>query len=746
MAKSTSFLTRDQQGRSGSVIIDRLWQGASGQAPWQRHVGQVESAQNVRFDLTVGGAVKRNGLQLVADLTEAGSVAAPLDGATEYHFHSIGNTIIAIGDGECHAWDFNGTPYEFIDDSETSGFVVSSFIDYITGIDPRTDLAFTGAFDSFLVANRTVRPRITAGWTWQQIANFMENGDPASAASITTTTGPSEVAAYNDFEDMIEAHAPGGSYSPSSGDVFRTRADSNLDPAGYYLYWPGVTIHASAEGFFPEASRNYYRIPADQQSRARYNPATMPHRIVVDEDAQTITASECPWRHRISGNRNTNREMPWTAVGQVIRDVQFHQGRLFLIGPQHITSSRHDDFFNLFVDSINAIADNDRILYSIGISNVGKLCRCASVGENLIVTTTCTQMEFTSGDEPLTSFNGRVNQLTDYPVLDIEIGVAGNYAVIVDRYGDVHQYTYLGELHGIVYTSMLTAHYRNALFGYTIDHIVPIAQSIFILTDDDNAIMHDMFVVGNELVQSAWGLFNTADPIVFLSKTCHGGNSLRVVTRDQTSNGGYSLCSYLHRPVEPPAELPFMPYSDRLELVPASVMSYDPTTNRTVIPHTGKVGSLANSVLVTTSTNRTGVFVKPRIINGDGDPEFSGDWTDSDQYLGFRFDTELELTRFYPIVSSREFLIKRVTVFHQDTTDYDVTWIKSDGQTKTERWQAHKVGEAIIGAPSTQTHYNEVVMQGVDSRARITISSDSPGPMNISALEIEVISGGRGST
>ncbi len=471
----------------------------------------------------------------------------------------------------------------------------------------------------------------------------------------------------------------------------------------------------------------------------------MPHRIVYDEDAATVYLKTCPWKQRLSGKQNTNRPMPWADYAdQNIRDVEFHSSRLFLISQGYITSSRNDDVFNLWVDNVNAVSDSDRISTPVTPSDVGAALRATSLDRDLLVIAEHGQISFTSGDtNTLTNSNGVPVGITDFESQDVPLSSTGAAGIVADDLGDVHLYQWR---EGIVYASLLTAHYQSALYGHTIDRIFYIGSTIFMTTSGGTVITHDSFFDSGQIEQSAWGTLEFYEDVVFVHSW---GGYIRVVTKDSSSDAnGYSMLRYRHRDQDAILSLPFIPHVDRLEQVSAGAMTYDSVTDRTTIPHSGREGSLANSILVTNSPagDGVGVFVRPVEIDSGGDPVFSGKWDDATQALGFSFDCEFDLTRLYPGINGRKARVKDANVYVLDSTDFTASYTQHDGSERSHGWQAHRVGVTEIGAARTETTFERVGLNGVDSDIALTISSSSPGPLRVTAVEFIASQTGRGVT
>ncbi len=711
------------------INIDRLWQGESGQAPWQRKLGTVQAATNCRFDPRLGGAVTRNPTDLIADLIA--STNEQLDPTATYFWTNIRGAIIAIGIGGLSGstsvlgWDEFGQPLT-INDLTNGGFDV-----YLGSVvDPIRDIDFTTSFDTMIVVNRNVNTGATLdAFTFTQSFNLLKNGDAGSSSDTAVDNTGDPVQFRSDLDEL----------TPTEGDVHWVQADENLDPAGFYIYFPSATHPDFPLGFFMQHGL-WWRIPdgRDPQGNARYQDALMPHRILYSESTSTITLDTCPWRQRVSGNQSSNQVMLFE--NRRVRSVEFLSGRLFLVGDNSINSSRTNDFFNLWKDSVNVPQDNDPIRQLITQSAVGEALRAKMCGANLFIVAENGQLQFGATSENLTSVNGILETITDIPSNDIDPASGPSWVSILDSYGDIHQFVWSGGNRAILYQDMLTAHVPAKLHDVTVDRIFHFGTTFIAVINSDDAEFNDIFVVGGQRIQSAWGTFQTFEIPVFFNSW--QGN-IRIVTQNGTN--GFSLLHYVHRLLPPPTGMVYVPRTDRQEIVPIGDMTYDSAADETTIPHTGRNGDLTKSILITRDVNATHEFVIPDRIDSSGDPVFPGQRNLTGQFLGFRFTPEFELSKLFSPGDPRKAQAQSLNVYHFDTTDYEVEVTFLSGKIHTDRFHAGNVGQIAAGDVPFGTGIARFGV-AIDPRvSTIKIRSTSPGQFIITQVVYELKREGQAS-
>lgn len=711
------------------VNIDRLWQGQSGQASWQRRAGLVESSKNIRFDPRLNGATTRNPTTLIADLIPSSSEL--LDPSAVYFWTNIRGAILAIGiggnsaSGSMLGWDENGQPLSIIDNTD-GGFDL--YLATVT--DPIRDIDVTTSFDTMIVANRKVNTgALIDAFTFDQSYNLLKNGDAGSSADSATDQTATTHQFLSDLEELTLVE----------GEVYRVMADENLDPAGFYLYFPSSPHADYATGFFPQHG-DFYRIPNGQgpQGSARYQDSLMPHRIIYNEPAGTITLDTCPWRQRVSGNQQANLGMLFE--NRVIHSVEFLSGRLYLISPNAVSASRTNDFFNLFKDSVNVPRDDDPIRQLVTQSNVGETLRAKACGAALFIMAENGQLQYGTVQENLTNVNGILETITDLPSNDIDPATGPSWVSILDRYGDIHQFGWSSQSRNIIYEDMLTAHVPERLHDVTVDRIFHFGTTFIAVINNDDVATNDIFVLGGQRVQSAWGTMELFETAVFFS--AWQGN-IRIITQDATE--GFSLLHYVHRLVPPPAGMTYIPRTDRQELVAPAAMAYDAGANETTVPHTGRSGDVTKSVLIKTDTGEQHEVVTPSSVDSNGDPVFAGKQDDASQFLGFLFTPEFELTKLFPPGDPRAARTLSINIYYFNTSDFTVTVTKINGDTESRAFNAINSGQYDVGTVPFASGIERFGL-AIDPRVTtIKLSSTAPGQFIITQIVYELRPEGQAS-
>ncbi len=278
----------------------------------------------------------------------------------------------------------------------------------------------------------------------------------------------------------------------SDGNVWRTKLDFGSNPAGYYCFYKGNDLEGQL-----------YRIPAsqvgDQQTSGdtgatghderaaedgRITASTCYHRILIDEDTSSprLAIGLVPFEERRAGNKDTNKVPSF--VGEKIKALQFVGSRLAVVAGSSIGISRTNDFFNHYVDNPLNLIDTDRVDKDINSRNIGEAMRAEVLGDSLMIRCKNGTLLFHSGDQALTSTNGRFRQLGDFKDKDIPSNGNGVLVNIVDESNRVHQFRSIGgKDNEVVYAGQLNDHRPKVFDGLSVVGIYVVEKSTFFMTE-----------------------------------------------------------------------------------------------------------------------------------------------------------------------------------------------------------------------------------------------------------------------
>lgn len=702
-------------------VVGQLWRGESDQPPQTRLEGQLERSLNARLDVTFSGPVRRNPTNLIADL-------AALTAATDYFVVQIRDALVFLAQAEVKAFRMtDGVALTVIDNTPATDldlYLQSGTSDPFV---PNEDLVAAVSVDTAVIVNRTITAQSLTGWSYQQTMNFIELGDEdgTGGTAVLDNTGT----LTQKFSDL-----PTGT-SVVDGQVERVIIDENNDPAGVYIAFSGTPDPTFPDGFYPAhgvADTTWYRIPTELLPNARWNLATMPHTLLYDENANTVTFDRAAWKQRISGNQATNRISHVNGV--TIEEVDFMASRLMLPTQNHLVGSRNGDFFNLWLNNAGVPNDEDRIDLDLAtFRNMGRPLRTMVIGQSMLLGLENGQLSFGSGGAPLTAINGSFRIISKFPTRDIHMGEDGSTGFLVDKHGWVHQYKVfdIGNVSVLGYLSWANLH-RSRLFESLVPlRLFAIDRSLFVTTDDGKVVVHDQFTASGEILQSAWSALDFFADTAFVA---NWNDRIYLVQNDAT---GFSIVDYQHNDIPAPTGMLYPPRLDRSELVSGT---YDSVADETTFTHTGRSGD-STSTLVTNSPGPTHVVPAFVRVESNGDVVFSGGSGDTDadwdadssgaiHFLGFAFTSEIELNEFWPNLDETVVTVSLFTVHHFEASDYEIVIPRLDKDDDIIQVEARRL-PFQLGTARTNIGFsrNNIVFDG--RRVRPIIRSSSPGQFTI---------------
>lgn len=149
------------------------------------------------------------------------------------------------------------------------------------------------------------------------------------------------------------------------------------------------------------------------QALDSFNPATMPHRLVLDEVTGLWTFDQVStWDPRKVGDDNTN-PLP-SFVGFPLRDVFFFRNRLGFLASDSMSISRAGKYFNFFGTTATQVLDSDPIDLSATSGDVDSLDWAVVYNQTLLVFATSKQQFVLASGDVLSPNSARLMPSTTF--------------------------------------------------------------------------------------------------------------------------------------------------------------------------------------------------------------------------------------------------------------------------------------------------------------------------------------------
>ncbi|MEI3803366.1 hypothetical protein V6R85_02490 [Agrobacterium sp. CCNWLW32] len=629
---------------------------------------------------------KRKVVQNSAELTPA----FPRDGLIHIVQGDYHNEYTILIDGwQAARYNTEGGPY----DNEVSArsaergarpSVIASFL--ATGNPPSGQVTLPGSSQAHLVGSLG-----TTYWNIQVLDNviYLRNLTGANFSLDVKAGGETRARAHKDVSSdfsELPRKAPHGFSIKISGSE-----DTNYDD--YYVRFdhPG----GSAQGRWKEtvAPSIPYRLDA----------STMPH-ILVREANGTFTFKPATWANREVGDLETN---PWPSfVGHSIDGMIFFKNRVGFFSGEACALSRHEDFFNFFIESILTPLDTDPIDVAISYPEVSDIRHAVPFSGETILFTQSVPFRLASNGDLFTPTSVSIEPvLSNRTSAKVRPVVAGDKLYFVNDVPSgcfVHEMTYDQDV-GVKAAPTITDHVAGYIpTGITLMEADEDMKILALVSENEprSIYTYKWLWIGQEKAQAAWQKWTVADPIIGMK---FFGEELVVVTNRTTSREILSINCH-----EAWTDSQIVPiYLDRRVSITGT---YNATTDQTT--YTLPYGATGAKIV---SREAATYGFQPNSLSYSGNTVVVPGQFALQVYAGFEFESYGVLSKFHYRTQNNQggwgnavpgtvLTVANVTLDVGDTVFLDVDLIRDYRKPFTYRLSAAltgtktgKVGSLIIG-------------------------------------------------
>jgi len=314
----------------------------------------------------------------------------------------------------------------------------------------------------------------------------------------------------------------------------------------------------------------------------------------------SFSFAEVVWEERLSGTENSNPSPVWAQTASIdgapLDAMEFHSGRLFLIGANAVTFSDARDRVQFFLDDVT----NELPLFvstgsvDINAPSLGEIQWALSATNNLMILGENGQITFTSGQEQLSSLNGVVEPVEDFNNSRAIPTTTGGRVSMVDEFGDVRDFIFDPVSLFMGYEGNRASHALQILQNVNVFQIFSFDDFTFFVGDDDTRL-HQFTTIDGTSLQSAWSKLRFPGTPVFMWQW---EDKIYILERD-TDRGQYVVLNYVHRQEPLPAGYCFAPAMDFMRDVAA--VTYDAGNDETEFLYTN-AGLQTKAILSDTFT------------------------------------------------------------------------------------------------------------------------------------------------
>jgi hypothetical protein len=393
------------------------------------------------------------------------------------------------------------------------------------------------------------------------------------------------------------------------------------------------------------------------------DPAKMPvllRRTAFTGDgttAATFELEQVDWDVRLSGDELTNKAPRLFKNEHTIRDVQFHEQRIFFAGGPYILGTATGDLFRFFKEEDVNLVDSDPVEIEIGETSVPTVYRLTSLQRTLIATTNTGVVYELFADGPWTPTSIGVTPGPRYNLLDVQPLVMDNrmYLACARAHGptrepitQVIEYDY-DDFRAKNSGFDVTAHVPTLLNTQAVKLAGAVGDGPCIMVQTTATfrgyLYQTFFANGSQRQQSAWSTLTFGEEDIIADiETENEGIVLLMVTGEEdilieTMRWNRDFNDFILAQLSSDYPWPYMPNMDRMQIVQGALvgdsthftLSYDDTGTYGVVMQGGRP--------VAVNRGGTNLYVTPgdRVSTPEG----------PDVIIGKVFTSEAVLSRQY---------------------------------------------------------------------------------------------------
>jgi len=716
------------------IVLPPPFGGVSRQAGSSRFAHQVEEADNCLLTIT-RGAEKRAGSWFIP---ASGTVEGDLDVAfpiKDHFIHFIERDIderfILLIDptnvaDPVEVYDLNGT-------KQTVIYADPSIISYLTsGItNPKTELRALTVTDATFILNRTKVTALKGAKIQYQntgAGDFVHNKSNTRNVKI--------------WENITQP---------------ATNADVTSDPfvptdsvLGYHWYLredsPG---HFS--GFYRAISSQdapWYERVRTEAANSEIDETTMPVRMDFD-GVSTFTISFPDWVPRLSGDPETNPGPSF--IGKTISDITFFENRLWFASEENVVSSQSGDFFNLWIETVEALGDSDPVDVQTSTNAVTDIDYLIAFEDDLIIMTKGARQFRLFGDQRnVTPLNASFRVTSRYRSnSDVPPVTLGNQLYFVsDKNSFAQVYEYFFSIDVDTNVALDVTLHADTYIPNTVEQLSVSENNDFLFlhakTNPNILYSYKVFWAGNEKKQEAWSrwIFDPGNEIIGHHVF---DNDIYIVFR-RNSKIWLEKISII-QPTPDTRNGKTMPYALQMDRQYYLSGVYDQPTDSTLWTLPFNDPSMDEIVLGPEwdVENRVASRLDPSNDSSGATTilSVSGNWSQHPVYAGRSYEMNIELSQIFfrdnngQIVDST-LQLNRLLVRHRNTGYYEVHVTPTGRETQVFVFTAKRLGGLgmILGQAPLEIRDRPFVAP-IQTRAAgtvIELKNDTPVPTNIVGL------------
>lgn len=477
----------------------------------------------------------------------------------------------------------------------------------------------------------------------------------------------------------------------------------------------------------------------------RLDPKTMPHKLERLSDG-SFKFSQITWDERKVGD-DDSAPLP-AFVDSTISNMVFYRNRLAFISDDSVVMSRNGDVFNFFATSAVQAVDDDPIELTASTTKAASLRYAQAVQAGLVIFGDRQQFLLSTDGDILSPKTAKINSLSSYEcdpnVPSVELGSSSVFVAKTPLYTRVYEFTTFSATETPQYQELTVA--VPEFLPKDIDLLITSStQSIIAAgTSGKSKIFFYKFIKQGEKAVNTWFtwdltgtlLFHWFDESAYFAVVKHGTEVfINKFDLSQANNDGSVTLSTGER-----TDVCLDHWFTKEDVVYNSSSEISTFT----LPYTHIDSNTYKLAIVDVDD---GIVEYPTVSSGSTTFTIEGDWRGKNLVLGYVYDMDIELPKFYVTEESAgavlsdftaDIIIHRVKVSLGMTgpVKYKVkiTGIPENTEIAAIAMPYQYETDSINIAPSA---VQEVPIYQRNENIKFTITADTPFPCSILALQWE---------
>lgn len=579
-----------------------------------------------------------------------------------------------------------------------------------------------------------------AGWIASTIASQIPS---AMGTGWTATSGRGYVLVTAPVDITALATADGYGDQLLSGFVYQVQTFNKLPlqgPDGYMVEITGESARTGDNYWvrYSTASKVWSEV-AKPGIIAGLDNTTMPHGLVRAADGQ-FDWKPLTWDERKSGDDETN-PMP-SFVDGTINDVFFFRNRLGFLSGENVIMSRTAKYFNFFPPSVAVLSDDDPIDVAISHNRISILKYAVPFSEQLLLWSDQAQFVLSSNG-PMSAKTIELDLTTEFDVSDgarpFGIGRGVYFAAPRASFTSIKRYYAIQDVSDVKSAEDVSAHVPSyipntvhAIHGSGTENFVSILSN----ATPERVFVYKFLYLDEILQQQSFSYWYFGPGTKVLAASCIGSFCYLMIDRP----GGLMLerIEFTQGTKDYDIE-PYRAFMD--SKVVATLGSYDIDLNETYLDVDTIWGGTPAATELIYVMSQEGAIEDFQCTGEPGQVlTFKGDRHGEQVVVGRRYEFLYEFSKF---------LIKQ-TADDGSTSTEDIgrlqlrkAWINyeqsgfftitvNNGSTEyVYPMTGGRLGEQVLGELSVGTGQRRFSIAGDARRQTVTITSDTPNPVNI---------------